>query len=127
VDRRVLFDLALLRYIGCTSHAHEVSVAFGDEIGARRHFLGFDFADRRATGRAVVTMAGAGRSLPGRLATVVATLAAGRIRCAKGFGRAARSPTRSRAAWDIRTPCAARCSSASSGGTAWGSRTGPPA
>jgi len=85
VDRRVLFDLALLRYIGCTSHAHEVSVAFGDEIGARRHFLGFDFADRRATGRAVVTMAGAGRSLPGRLATVVATLAAGTNPVREGF------------------------------------------
>jgi hypothetical protein len=29
--------VALLRYVGCTGHAHEVATVFGDEIASSRH------------------------------------------------------------------------------------------
>jgi HD-GYP domain-containing protein (c-di-GMP phosphodiesterase class II) len=36
---------ALLRYLGCTAHAHEVSLLFGDEIAARAQTLVHDAAN----------------------------------------------------------------------------------
>jgi len=32
-----VYYTALLRWIGCTGHAHEASLLFGDEITARAH------------------------------------------------------------------------------------------
>ena len=47
--------------------------------------LAFHFTDKGATLRTIVGTAGAGRSLPGRIATVLATLAAGTDPVAEGF------------------------------------------
>jgi hypothetical protein len=85
VERRTVYDLALLRYIGCTSHAHEVALVFGDEIDARRRLLAFDLADKGAMLRTIVGTAGAGLALPRRIATVAATLAAGSDPVDEGF------------------------------------------
>ncbi|HET6812065.1 MAG TPA: HD domain-containing phosphohydrolase [Acidimicrobiales bacterium] len=34
-DLREVYDLALLRYIGCTGHAHEVAALLGDDVAVR--------------------------------------------------------------------------------------------
>lgn len=43
--RETAYWVALLRYIGCTGHAHEVAVVFGDEIAIRAQTLVHDAAD----------------------------------------------------------------------------------
>jgi hypothetical protein len=34
-ERDTIYWVALLRYVGCTGHAHEVATVFGDEIAIR--------------------------------------------------------------------------------------------
>jgi HD-GYP domain-containing protein (c-di-GMP phosphodiesterase class II) len=49
VDREVAdtaYWVALLRYVGCTGHAHEVAMLFGDEIAIRARTLVHDAANR---------------------------------------------------------------------------------
>ena len=43
-ERSEIFHVALLRWVGCTAHAHELSQWFGDELAARRRFAGQDLA-----------------------------------------------------------------------------------
>ena len=83
--RRDVYDLALLRYIGCTSHAHEVAQTFGDEIAARDRFLAADLTDKRSVGRSIVQLAGSNRAWPGRVRTIVGTMAAGLAPVGEGF------------------------------------------
>ena len=48
VDEQVkdnAYWVALLRYVGCTGHAHEVATVFGDEIAIRAQTLVHDAAD----------------------------------------------------------------------------------
>jgi HD-GYP domain-containing protein (c-di-GMP phosphodiesterase class II) len=54
--------VALLRYIGCTGHAHEVATLFGDEIAIRGQTLVHDAANPPEVMRDVVEYATAGRS-----------------------------------------------------------------
>jgi hypothetical protein len=54
--------VALLRYIGCTGHAHEVATLFGDEIAIRAQTLVHDGGDREEVLRDVFAYATAGRS-----------------------------------------------------------------
>ena len=42
---KTVYWVALLRYIGCTGHAHEVATLFGDEIAIRARTLVHDAAD----------------------------------------------------------------------------------
>jgi HD-GYP domain-containing protein (c-di-GMP phosphodiesterase class II) len=44
-ERATAYWVALLRYVGCTGHAHEVSALFGDEIGLRARTLVHDAGD----------------------------------------------------------------------------------
>ena len=53
---------ALLRYVGCTGHAHEVATVFGDEIAIRARTLVHDAANPTEVIGDVVTFATAGRS-----------------------------------------------------------------
>jgi len=53
--------VALLRYVGCTGHAHEVATVFGDEIGIRARTLVHDAADPTEVMGDVVAFATAGR------------------------------------------------------------------
>jgi HD-GYP domain-containing protein (c-di-GMP phosphodiesterase class II)/DNA-binding CsgD family transcriptional regulator len=85
VSRRVIYDLSLLRYIGCTSHAHEVAVQFGDEINARSRLMAIDLANKRTMLPTIVRTAGRGQSTINRIGTVAATLAAGPKSAAEGF------------------------------------------
>lgn len=52
--------VALLRYIGCTGHAHEVATVFGDEIAIRAQTLVHDAANPAEVMRDVVAYATAG-------------------------------------------------------------------
>jgi hypothetical protein len=60
--RATIFCVALLRYVGCTSHAHEVATVFGDEIALRDQTLVHDAADPGEVMRDAVTFATAGRT-----------------------------------------------------------------
>ena len=60
--RATTYWVALLRYIGCTGHAHEVATLFGDEIAIRAQTLVHDAANPAEVGRDVVAFATAGKS-----------------------------------------------------------------
>ena len=60
--RETTYWVALLRYIGCTGHAHEVATLFGDEIAIRGQTLVHDAANPAEVMRDVVAFATAGRS-----------------------------------------------------------------
>ena len=47
--RDTVYWVAQLRYIGCTGHAHEVAVVFGDEIETRARTLEYDAANTGAS------------------------------------------------------------------------------
>src|SRR3954462_9359734 len=53
--------VALLRYVGCTGHAHEVATVFGDEIAIRAQTLVHDAANPTEVMRDVMGFATAGR------------------------------------------------------------------
>jgi HD-GYP domain-containing protein (c-di-GMP phosphodiesterase class II) len=57
-----VYWVALLRYVGCTGHAHEVATVFGDEIAIRAQTLVHDAANPAEVMRDVVAYATAGRS-----------------------------------------------------------------
>ncbi len=59
--RDTVYWVALLRYIGCTGHAHEVSTLFGDEIAIRAQTLVHDAANPAEVIRDVIAFATAGR------------------------------------------------------------------
>jgi HD-GYP domain-containing protein (c-di-GMP phosphodiesterase class II)/class 3 adenylate cyclase len=59
--RDTVYWVALLRYVGCTGHAHEVATVFGDDIAILAETLVFDAADPAAVGHAMVAFATAGR------------------------------------------------------------------
>jgi len=52
--------VALLRYVGCTGHAHEVATVFGDEIAIRAQTLVHDAANPAEVMRDVIAYATAG-------------------------------------------------------------------
>jgi HD-GYP domain-containing protein (c-di-GMP phosphodiesterase class II)/DNA-binding CsgD family transcriptional regulator len=54
--------VALLRYLGCTGHAHEVATVFGDEIPIRAASLVHDAANPAEVRRDVIAFATAGMS-----------------------------------------------------------------
>jgi HD-GYP domain-containing protein (c-di-GMP phosphodiesterase class II) len=60
--RDTTYWVALLRYVGCTGHAHEVATVFGDEIAIRAETLVHDAANPAEVMRDVVAYATAGRS-----------------------------------------------------------------
>jgi len=59
--RETVYWVALLRYIGCTGHAHEVATLFGDEIAIRARTLVHDAANPAEVMQDVVAFATAGR------------------------------------------------------------------
>jgi HD-GYP domain-containing protein (c-di-GMP phosphodiesterase class II) len=60
--RDTIYWVALLRYVGCTGHAHEVATVFGDEIAIRAQTLVHDAANPAEVMHDVVAFATAGRS-----------------------------------------------------------------
>jgi HD-GYP domain-containing protein (c-di-GMP phosphodiesterase class II) len=60
-ERDATYWVALLRYVGCTGHAHEVATVFGDEVAIRAQTLVHDAANPAEVMRDVVAFATAGR------------------------------------------------------------------
>lgn len=58
--RETVYWVALLRYIGCTGHAHEVASVFGDEIAIRAQTLMHDAANPAEVMHDVLAFATAG-------------------------------------------------------------------
>ncbi len=58
--RETTYWVALLRYLGCTGHAHEVATVFGDEIAIRARTLVHDAANPAEVMRDVVAFATVG-------------------------------------------------------------------
>lgn len=71
-----VYWVALLRYIGCTGHAHEVATVFGDEIAIRAQTLVHDAANPEEVMRDVVQFATAAHP-PEAREQVIAALHAG--------------------------------------------------
>jgi HD-GYP domain-containing protein (c-di-GMP phosphodiesterase class II) len=59
--RATVYWVALLRFVGCTGHAHEVSTLFGDEIAIRGQTLVHDSGNPAEVMRDIVAFATAGR------------------------------------------------------------------
>jgi len=59
--RETIYWVALLRYVGCTGHAHEVATLFGDEIAIRAQTLVHDAANPAEVMQDVLAFATAGR------------------------------------------------------------------
>jgi hypothetical protein len=76
--RSTTYWVAQLRYIGCTGHAHEVAVLFGDEIETRARTLVSDAADPFAVMRDVLGHARPQHRGVARIGTVLSLLAGGR-------------------------------------------------
>jgi len=64
--RATIYWVALLRYVGCTGHAHEVATVFGDEIALRAQTLVHDAANPAEVMRDVLAFATAGHTAEGR-------------------------------------------------------------
>lgn len=77
-DLSHVYYVALLRWIGCTGHAHELAAWFDDEIAAHARAATFDFGRPLDVLTDIIRFAGAGSTPIRRARTVVATLAAGR-------------------------------------------------
>jgi HD-GYP domain-containing protein (c-di-GMP phosphodiesterase class II) len=60
--RDTAYWVAMLRYLGCTGHAHEVATVFGDEIAIRAQTLVHDAANPAEVMRDVLAYATAGHS-----------------------------------------------------------------
>ena len=74
--RRAAYWVALLRYVGCTGHAHEIATVFGDDVAVLAETLVFDAGDPADVFRVMVAFATAGRA-PEEHEEIVASLRAG--------------------------------------------------
>jgi HD-GYP domain-containing protein (c-di-GMP phosphodiesterase class II)/DNA-binding CsgD family transcriptional regulator len=68
--RATVYWVALLRFVGCTGHAHEVSTLFGDEIAIRGQTLVHDSGNPAEVMRDIVAFATAGKDAEERDAIV---------------------------------------------------------
>jgi HD-GYP domain-containing protein (c-di-GMP phosphodiesterase class II) len=76
-ERHDLFFVALLRWVGCTGHAHEVARWFDDEIAARGRSMTIELARPADAITEALRHAGEGRPPLARVMTIAALLAAG--------------------------------------------------
>lgn len=74
--RETIYWVALLRYLGCTGHAHEVATVFGDEIAIRAQTLVHDAANPAEVMRDVIAFATAAHP-PEQREAVIEALHAG--------------------------------------------------
>lgn len=76
-QRSTVYELSLLRWIGCTAHAHELSVWFLDDIAAQARASRMDFGSPLDLVGDLVRHAGEGRSPLDRLRVLTSALAGG--------------------------------------------------
>ena len=74
VELHDIYYTALLRWIGCSGHAHEASRLYGDEQAARARLALLDMGDPGAVLFDALVHIGEGRTFPSRLVTLAAAL-----------------------------------------------------
>lgn len=77
-ERATTWWTSALRFLGCTGHAYEVAVVFGDEIELRAESLRADSASPAEFLRLSIAHAGSDKSGVGRLRSILALLAGGK-------------------------------------------------
>jgi HD-GYP domain-containing protein (c-di-GMP phosphodiesterase class II) len=77
-ERAEVWWCSTLRFLGCTGHAFDMAVVFGDEIEMRSRAARADFADPFDMLRVMVTHAGSDQVGLARLRSVVSVLAGGK-------------------------------------------------
>src|SRR5262249_21199540 len=77
-ERATTWFTSALRFLGCTGHAFDMAVVFGDEIEMRAESLQLDFANPFDMMRLMVTHAGSSTTGVRRMRTVLAVLAGGK-------------------------------------------------
>ena len=77
-ERGVTWWTSALRFLGCTGHAFDMAVVFGDEIEMRAESMKADFANPFDMMRLMITHAGPGTTGVNRLRSVLAVLAGGK-------------------------------------------------
>src|SRR5689334_19911079 len=76
--RESIYWVGQLRYVGCTGHAHEVAVLFGDEIATRARTLLYDAGNPAEVLRDALSHGHPGQRGLARIAAVASILAGGR-------------------------------------------------
>ena len=77
-ERATTWWTSALRFLGCTGHAFDMAVVFGDEIEMRARAARMDFANPFDVMRVMVSHAGPGQSGTARLRSVLSVLAGGK-------------------------------------------------
>jgi len=77
VVRADVYFVALLRWIGCTSHTHELSLLFGDDVATRARLATKDLSNPLEVLLQAIRYAGAHRAPAERLRLLAGALAAG--------------------------------------------------
>lgn len=77
-ERATTWWTSALRFLGCTGHAFESAIVFGDEIELRARSLQIDSANPVDLLRLMTALAGPGLSGVGRLRSVLSVVAGGR-------------------------------------------------
>ena len=84
-ERATTWWTSTLRFLGCTGHAFETALLFGDEIDLRAWSLRADAANPVAFLREMLVRAGPGRSGLGRIRAVLSILATGKSAAEENF------------------------------------------
>ncbi len=77
-ERATTWWTSAVRFLGCTGHAFETAVVFGDEIELRAESLRADMADPAVVLRMMISRAGPGLSGLDRVGPIVSVLAGGK-------------------------------------------------
>src|SRR5256714_10641557 len=77
-ERATTWWTSTLRFLGCTGHAFDMAVVFGDEIEMRAESMRADFANPFDMMRLMITHAGPGTAGVNRMRSVLAVLAGGK-------------------------------------------------
>src|SRR4051812_25394822 len=77
-ERAATWWTSALRFLGCTGHAFDMAVVFGDEIEMRAESMQLDFANPFDMMRLMVTHAGSASAGVSRMRTVLSVLAGGK-------------------------------------------------
>jgi len=77
-ERNTTWWTSALRFLGCTGHAFDMAVVFGDEIQMRAESMQADFANPFDMMRLMITHAGPGTTGVNRMRSVLAVLAGGK-------------------------------------------------
>src|SRR5262245_44904102 len=77
-ERATTWWTSTLRFLGCTGHAFDTAVVFGDEIELRAESLQADMSNPAVVMRMMLSRAGPGQAGTDRLRSILSVLAGGK-------------------------------------------------